>query len=445
MSSLTCPTPEDLARWVNDGLDPVQRAEIGTHVDTCNRCQWAIEELTDAGVHGLEGLGQLVPAELPHEMSETTGPAAGRDETADREHERRRPTLPGERADPVNGASDRDGDSARAGRQDRPKTRFTIPSYDILEEIGTGGMGVVYKARQRGLNRLVALKMIRGSERRATRPARAHSDRGRGRRPAPPPEYRPDLRDWRGRRPSLPVAGVAGGGTLDDRLAGNPQPGRSAAELMATLARAIQMAHDAKIIHRDLKPSNVLFDGDGIPKITDFGLAKRLESDSRQTESGQIMGTPCYMAPEQAMGHTREVGPAADIYSLGAILYEMLTGRPPFKGETADGDGPAGHPRRCRSSDPPRTEGRQRPGNDLPALPEQGAGQALSLGPCAGRGSRAISRRQADQSPAHATLGTRIQAGQTPPRHHDPVHARSARRSRIERRMAAVQFSATRR
>ena len=101
-----------------------------------------------------------------------------------------------------------------------------------------------------------------------------------------------------------------------------------------TLARAVQVAHDAGIVHRDLKPSNVLFTADGTPKITDFGLAKRLDSDSRQTETGQIMGTPSYMAPEQARGHTRDVGPAADVYALGAILYEMLTGRPPFKGET---------------------------------------------------------------------------------------------------------------
>jgi tetratricopeptide (TPR) repeat protein len=103
---------------------------------------------------------------------------------------------------------------------------------------------------------------------------------------------------------------------------------------MITLARAVQVAHDAGIVHRDLKPTNVLFSGDGTPKITDFGLAKRLESDSRQTESGQIMGSPSYMAPEQARGHARDVGPAADVYALGAILYEMLTGRPPFKGET---------------------------------------------------------------------------------------------------------------
>ena len=124
------------------------------------------------------------------------------------------------------------------------------------------------------------------------------------------------------------------GGSLADRLAGDPQPGRQAAELMVTLAGAVRVAHEAGIIHRDLKPANVLYSSDGVPKITDFGLAKRVDSDDDQTQSGQVMGSPSYMAPEQARGHSRDVGPAADVYSLGAILYEMLTGRPPFKGAT---------------------------------------------------------------------------------------------------------------
>ena len=101
---------------------------------------------------------------------------------------------------------------------------------------------------------------------------------------------------------------------------------------MVTLARAIHAAHQAGIVHRDLKPSNVLFAKDGTPKITDFGLAKLVEEESHQTVTGQLLGSPSYMAPEQARGNTREVGPAADVYALGAILYEMLTGRPPFKG-----------------------------------------------------------------------------------------------------------------
>ena len=124
------------------------------------------------------------------------------------------------------------------------------------------------------------------------------------------------------------------GGNLSNRLAGTPQPGRASAELVVTLARAIHAAHQAGIVHRDLKPSNVLFTKDGTPKITDFGLAKLLEEESHQTVVGQLLGSPSYMAPEQARGNTREVGPAADVYALGAILYEMLTGRPPFKGTT---------------------------------------------------------------------------------------------------------------
>ena len=200
--------------------------------------------------------------------------------------------------------------------------------------IREGGMGVVYLARQRGLNRLVALKMIRGGEH--ARPD--HFARFRIEAEAVARLSHPNIVQIYeiGEVDGLPFLSLEllERRTLEDRLAGTPQPSRQAADLMATLARAVQVAHDAGIIHRDLKPSNVLFTEDGIPKITDFGLAKRLESDGRQTESGQIMGTPCYMAPEQARGHTKDVGPAADVYALGAILYEMLTGRPPFKGET---------------------------------------------------------------------------------------------------------------
>ena len=119
------------------------------------------------------------------------------------------------------------------------------------------------------------------------------------------------------------------GGSLDKKLAGTPLPAREAAALVETLARAIQAAHDHNIIHRDLKPANVLMTRDGILKITDFGVAKKL-GESGQTQSGTILGTPSYMAPEQAEGK-KDVGPLADVYALGAILYECLTGRPPFK------------------------------------------------------------------------------------------------------------------
>ena len=193
-------------------------------------------------------------------------------------------------------------------------------------------MGVVYRARQQQLNRLVALKMIRAGM------DATQGDRDRFRVEA---EAVARLRHANilqiydiGEAAGLPFVALEllEGGSLAARLAGTPQPGSQAAVLMVTLARAIHAAHRAGIVHRDLKPSNVLFDCEGTPKIVDFGLAKRLEQEEGQTQSGQIVGTPSYMAPEQARGESKEVGPAADVYALGAILYEMLTGRPPFKG-----------------------------------------------------------------------------------------------------------------
>src|SRR5262249_34479186 len=116
--------------------------------------------------------------------------------------------------------------------------------------------------------------------------------------------------------------------------AGKPQPPHEAARTVEPLARAMAAAHALNIIHRDLKPENVLLTKDGQPKVTDFGLAKRLEEDSSQTKSGTLMGTPSYIPPEQARGEARAIGPLADLYSLGAILYELITGRPPFRGTT---------------------------------------------------------------------------------------------------------------
>ena len=125
------------------------------------------------------------------------------------------------------------------------------------------------------------------------------------------------------------------GGSLDRRLDGTPWPARRAAELIEPLARGVAEAHRLGIVHRDLKPGNVLLAADGTPKITDFGLAKSLAADSGLTRTDSIMGSPSYMAPEQAEGKTKQVGPLADVYALGAILYELLTGRPPFRGTTA--------------------------------------------------------------------------------------------------------------
>lgn len=206
--------------------------------------------------------------------------------------------------------------------------------FELERELGRGGMGIVYQARQRTLDRVVAVKMILRGELASTADlARFRSEAESAARldhPGIVPVY--EVGEYDG-QPYFAMKYVEGI-TLASRLAEGPIPPREAAALLAPICDAIQFAHERGILHRDLKPSNILIDSDGRPHVTDFGLAKRVEGDNQLTRSGAILGTPCYMAPEQAAGNRGQLSPASDVYSLGTILYQMLTGRPPFQAAT---------------------------------------------------------------------------------------------------------------
>src|SRR5262245_13873472 len=208
------------------------------------------------------------------------------------------------------------------------------PDFEVLEEISRGSMGVVYRAWQKSVRRVVALKIV------LARALSSPGDLARFRQEAEATGrlvhpnivqiFRID--EWE-HCPFLVLEYVEGH-TLADHWTGGPQPANDTAALVLTLANAVQFAHERGVVHRDLRSGNVLLTKEGAPKIIDFGLAKLMLADDQLTFPGQVLGTPSYMAPEQAAGRNSDVGPAVDLYSLGAILYEGMTGRPPFRGET---------------------------------------------------------------------------------------------------------------
>jgi serine/threonine-protein kinase len=246
------------------------------------------------------------------------------------------PITSGVTANPLPTGAGSDGKGEKVNSRRPVRTELpTIRGYEIQGVLGQGGVGVVYKTWHLRLNRPVALKMLLagsyarlGEVERFLREAEAVASL---RHPNIVQVY--DVGDADG-CPYFTMELIEGG-SLAQKLEGTPYRAHQAAVLVATLAEAIQAAHQCGFIHRDLKPSNVLLTADGTPKVTDFGLARRLEGSVGLTLSGAPMGTPSYMAPEQARGDKGAIGPATDVYALGAILYELLTGRPPFRGETA--------------------------------------------------------------------------------------------------------------
>ena len=340
MSETSCPERPQLDRFLSGSLDADEAELVAAHTEQCPHCQQQLEKLADeleklAAEIGGPSLRLLVAA------------STGEPEPPARFFEQARAALPwhgGATLPHVPSSCPHPPGPfpVAAGGVKRVRARPSLPGYEVLGELGRGGMGVVWKARQHSLNRLVALKMIlAGTHAEPQQLARFRAEAetvARLHHPHIVQIYEIGAADGL----AYLALELVEGGTLAQQTAGRPQPPRRAAALAATLAQAVHYAHQQGVVHRDLKPANVLLTPGGVPKIADFGLAKRLQGDGpaatgMTTEAGAIVGTPNYMAPEQAApgGSRRGIGPAADVYALGAILYELLTGRPPFHAESA--------------------------------------------------------------------------------------------------------------
>lgn len=223
------------------------------------------------------------------------------------------------------------GELARAAQNKSPLTVRYFGDYEIIEEIARGGMGVVYKARQVSLKRVVALKMILAGQLAGDEEVQRFHAEAEAAAILDHPGIVPIYEIGEHQDQHYFSMGFVDGESLADKVKGGPLAPPIAAGYLMKTANAVAYAHDRNVIHRDLKPANVLIDSDDQPKVTDFGLAKQVEADSNLTQSGAVMGTPSYMPPEQAAGRTEEVNELADVYSLGGILYCLITGRAPFQ------------------------------------------------------------------------------------------------------------------
>jgi len=314
-----CPSPDQLRLLLAEQLCDEERADVEAHLEGCPACQATLAELAGGASDAATGLPsrsrravRFEPASeflhhLKQELRAIDSDTGGATRTA-------------------------------ASEPERPSGESTCPAvngYEVTRVLGRGGMAVVYQARHLKLRRSVALKMIRaGSQADPQDVARFRTEAeavARLRHPNIVQIY--EIGQHEG-KPYLALEYVEGG-NLRQKLDGTPLHPRQAAALVEIAARAVEHAHQRGVAHRDLTPGNLLLTADGTPKVTDFGLAKLLTGDGpAHTQTGMILGTPSYMAPEQVSGRSSETGPATDVYALGTILYECLTGRPPFKADT---------------------------------------------------------------------------------------------------------------
>jgi WD40 repeat protein/serine/threonine protein kinase/Tfp pilus assembly protein PilF len=323
-----CPSHDELAALLAEELDGAVSAVLENHVETCPSCQRTLARLTQVPVYN----GSDASVQAPRPIPEGLAP---------------------EFLERLKKSRSSAGEPTANAVESAPLP--CVPGYEVLAEIGRGGMGVVFKARHLGLQRLVALKMLppshfvtEDSKKRFRREAQAIGRLQHA--------HIVHIFDF-GESAAGPFLSLelVENGSLAQRLDGAPWPARAAASLVARLAPAVHYAHEQGVIHRDLKPGNILLSGAWrvasdeqqptllpslvtrhsslVPKITDFGLARCVDESVGQTASGAVLGTPSYLAPEQVTRTAEGVGPAADVYGLGAILYELLTGVPPFRGD----------------------------------------------------------------------------------------------------------------